>query len=545
MNAFLEQLARFGPARLIAIFGLTAGAAAALVMFTMSMNGSNEALLYSGLEPADATAVAQRLDQAGIDYTLREGGAAVYVNARAVDEARLRVASEGPLGFGSVGYEIFDQTDALGTTSFVQNVNARRALEGELARSINALAVVSGARVHLVLPERRLFSRESEDPSASVVLTTRGELTQAQVATIRNLIATAVSGLTPGRITIADQAGRLLASPSAEDTATAAALEGRRSNVEADLRAKILDVVEGVVGPGGARVVVTAELSRERFTESSERFDPEGQVLRSTETSEERSSDQDGSNDALVSASENLPEADDAAAAGGPASISTSDRQSEIRNFEISTTNTTRVREAGGVERLSVAVAVDGVTESAEDGAATWRPREEAEMAEIRELVAAAMGFSQARGDTLEVRNLRFERPDLTLGTPAPEGFSLGQLDYMRIAEIVVLFLTALVIVFLVVRPLIKGVTAPAGPAGALATAGGGGALASSAAQAVLPEDGSAGALPAPDPADEETIDIAHIDGQVKKSSVRKVSGLVKDHPEESLSILRTWLHEN
>ena len=168
MNAFLEQLARFGWGRLAAILGLTAGAAAALMIFTLSMNGSGQALLYSGLEPDDAASVTERLDEAGISYELRQGGSAVYVDTGEVDAARMRVASGGALGFGSVGYEIFDETDALGTTSFVQNVNARRALEGELARSINTLSGVSRARVHLVLPERRLFSRDRQIGRAHV-----------------------------------------------------------------------------------------------------------------------------------------------------------------------------------------------------------------------------------------------------------------------------------------------------------------------------------------------------------------------------------------
>jgi len=214
VNALLEQLSRFGVGRLIAIFGLTAGAAAALVFFTMSMNGSGQALLYSGLGPADASAVSQRLDAANITYELREGGSAVYVNTDQVDEARMRVASGGALSFGSVGYEIFDETDALGTTSFVQNVNAKRALEGELARSINTMATVSAARVHLVLPERRLFSRDEQEPSASVVISVRGELPSSQIETIRNLVATAVPGLQANRITLADDQGRLLASPT-------------------------------------------------------------------------------------------------------------------------------------------------------------------------------------------------------------------------------------------------------------------------------------------------------------------------------------------
>ena len=246
MNSFFEQLVKFGVGRLIAIFGLTAGAAIGLVIFTSYMNGSGDALLFSGLQPADAATVTQRLDQANISYTLAEGGSAVYVPADQVDDARLRVASEGALGFGSVGYEIFDETDALGTTSFVQNVNAKRALEGELARSINTINTINGSRVHLVLPERRLFSQDQQNPSASVVISTQGRVTQSQVATIRNLVATAVPGLNANAITIADDQGRLLASPSQDgQDAGAAALDDFRASFEGDLSAKIRDVVSG------------------------------------------------------------------------------------------------------------------------------------------------------------------------------------------------------------------------------------------------------------------------------------------------------------
>ena len=193
----------------------------------------------------DAAAVTERLDSAGLTYELREGGTAVYVEADQVDEARMRVASGGALGFGSVGYEIFDETDALGTTSFVQNVNARRALEGELARSINTLASVSAARVHLVLPERRLFSRDQQEPSASVVINVNGELRGGQVETIRNLVATAVAGLSPTRITIADDSGRLLASPTDGEALTSAALEDRRAETErARLQADVIAPAE-------------------------------------------------------------------------------------------------------------------------------------------------------------------------------------------------------------------------------------------------------------------------------------------------------------
>jgi flagellar M-ring protein FliF len=545
VNALFEQLAKFGVGRLTAILGLTIGAAAALVIFTMSMNGSREALLYSGLQPQDAAAVSERLGQANIPYTLREGGTAVFVDRQRVDEARLRVAQGGALGFGSVGYEIFDETDALGTTSFVQNINAKRALEGELARTINTLGVVSGARVHLVLPERRLFSQQVQEPSASVIVNLRGQITPEQIATIRDLVATAVPGLSANRITIADDRGRLLASPSDDGSVTSAALEGRRSSLESELRDRVRDVVEGIVGPGAARVVVTADLSRESITESSQTYDPEGQVRSGREMTEEFTREPAGRNSGAVSVAENLPEGGEAGQAEGAVMAETG-RNSRVENFLNSSTTRTRVVEAGAIERLSVSVVVDEVMTRGEDGSPVFTPRSEEEIARIRQLAAVAAGLNEDRGDVIEVAQLRFSRPDLDIGTPASSGFSLSRGDIMRIAEIAVLFITALLIVFMVARPLIKG--AISGPAPALAGAGAGGgtqALPSQPKQAAIAHSGD-GQFALPDSGEpEETIDIAHIDGQVKKSSVKKVSTLVEKHPDESMAILRSWMHES
>ena len=545
MEALQQQLARFGIGRLTAILGLTAGAAAALVIFTMSMNSNGQALLYSGLQPNDAAAVSERLDAAGLNYELREGGTAVYVDTSSVDEARMRVASGGALGFGSVGYEIFDETDALGTTSFVQNVNARRALEGELARSINTLASISGARVHLVLPERRLFSRDQQEPSASVVINVNGELRNGQVETIRNLVATAVAGLAPTRITLADDSGRLLASPGDSDSQSGAALESRRAGVEETLRRKILDVVEGVVGSGAARVVVTAELDRESMTQTQLEYDPNTQVEVSRRSEEESS--EEPLNDGAVSVSENQPDAEAEAAAR----LARTQREVTERNFENSSTQTTRVREAGAVQRLAVSVVVDELTSRAEDGTLLFAPRSPEDMDQIRALVAAAAGISLSAENLdgtriLEVQQMRFSRPDLNAGTPAPDGFSMRDLDIMRIAEIAVLFITALLIIVLVARPLVRG--AISGPT-ALEDQRPGAALPGKPGQARLAGQPAGGdedqALLPDDSSEEERINVAQIDGQVKKSSVRKVAALVEQHPDETMAILRSWMHED
>lgn len=558
MNPLFQQLANFGVGRLVAILGLTAGAAAALVFFTMSMNSNGEALLYSSLQPNDAAAVSERLDQSGIQYTLREGGTAVYVPTNQIDEARMRVASGGALGFGSVGYEIFDESDALGTTSFVQNVNAKRALEGELSRSINTLFSVSSARVHLVLPERRLFSRDQETPSASVILSVQGDIQRGQVETIKNLVATAVPGLAANRITIADDTGRLLASPRDGEGFNATALDDQRTGFEENLRQKILNVVEGVVGTGGARVVVTAELSLESMTSEALVYDPNTQVeVSRSQITEESSEPTDAG---AVSVSENTPDAQSTDPAGQQ--LSSQSRDETLRNYQNSSTKTTRVLEAGGVERLSVSVVVDQVSAIDEEGNLTFTPRTAEEMAQIQTLVAAAAGFpltveQRTENQILEVQQMRFSRPDLTVGTPAPTGFSIAQLDFMRIAEIAVLFITSVLVIFMVARPLIQG--AAGGGSGQAAIANSGPSLvmaqpgaAEAAGSIQLPTGDMNGEnvvamLPSVggDILEDEHIDVAQIDGQVKKSSVRKVAQLVDQHPDESMSILRTWMHED
>jgi flagellar M-ring protein FliF len=542
VNALLEQFKAFGAGRLTAIFGLAVGVAAALVYFSSAVGGGSQALLYSGLDPAEAASTSQLLDQANIAYEIRDGGTAIYVDRNQVDEARVRVASSGPLSGASVGYEIFDRQDSFGQTSFVQNINAKRALEGELARTIESLAFVNSARVHLNLPERRLFTRDQQDPTAAVTVATSQRVNAEQVRVIRNIVASG-AGLEPGHVSLADDRGRQLAGTMDAETAGAAFMDQRRTDVESELRQDILDIVEGVVGAGAARVQVTAELNRQSVTQSSETYDPEGSVLLSRDRSEELSSDQDGRNN-RVSASENLPDAEGEGNAG-PSNRSSREVSNETVNYALSSTTRTEVIEAGAIDRLSVAVAVDGIVEVQEDGTTVWRERPQAQIDQIEALVRSAMGYAEDRGDSLTVRQIEFARTNPLLGTPASSGFSFSKNDIMRVAEIAVLFVTALLIIFLVARPLVKGASGTAMPQG-LALAGAGanaGAVGNTPPPAALPSQGDPqAALPAGDFGD--SIDIEKIDGQVKASSLKKVANIVDSHPEESVSILRSWLHE-
>src|SRR5215475_11065304 len=251
--------------------------------------------LFTDLSVDDSASIIKDLERQAIPYQLKSDGAIIMVPKDNVARLRMKLAESGLPKGGGVGYEIFDKTDALGATTFVQNINHLRALEGELARTIRSIERVQSARVHLVLPERPLFSRDKVEASASIVLKVRGMLEPQQVRAIRHLVASAVNGLKPERVSIVDEAGRLLADGARAETAEALGLsaEERQVAFERRLREQVEAIVSSVVGPGRARVQLTADFDFNRVTQTSEKFDPEGRVMRSSQTREESASAND------------------------------------------------------------------------------------------------------------------------------------------------------------------------------------------------------------------------------------------------------------
>jgi flagellar M-ring protein FliF len=243
-------------------------------------------VLFSDLSASDATTVIRDLDTKGIRYETRDDGQTILVPKADLGRVRMELASKGLPTGGGVGYEIFDKGDAFSSTSFVQNINQLRALEGELSRTIRTIGRVASARVHLALPERRLFARDREAARASIVLKLRGELGTDQVQAIRHLVASAVEGLAPENISIVDERGRLLANGAGGADAAAGGLgaDDKRIALERRLKAQVEEIVAGAVGVGRARVQVAAELDPSRVESKLESFDPESRVVRSTQT---------------------------------------------------------------------------------------------------------------------------------------------------------------------------------------------------------------------------------------------------------------------
>jgi flagellar M-ring protein FliF len=543
LNQLVAALQRFGIGRLVAILGIGAGVAAALFAITMNL-GQPKALLYSNLDLKEAGSITQALEQAGVKYEVKGDGSTILVPRDSVASTRLMLSGKGLPTAASVGYEIFDNSNALGQTDFVQQLNHQRALEGELARTIRGLDGVSAARVHLVLPKRQLFEEESEQPSAAVNVTIGRQPTAEQVRAIQNLVAGAVPNLKSDRVTVVDQHAKTL---SGGDTGSAEAADGRKSEVEQRIAKQVKGLVEGVVGEGKVRVNVTADVEMNRVTLSQETFDPDGQVVRSESTTAENAKQNEPEQqNGQVSITNNVPGANTT----GNNNSSASGREESTTNYEISKTTRTEVQEPGSVKRLSVAVAVDGVTAPAgKDGKpGEYQERDPDEMKRIDQLVKSAVGFNQQRGDQVTVMNVRFptaENPEGTSATNPLMGFDKN--DIMRIAELGVLALVAILMMLFIVRPLLKGAFSSGGGGmalPALAAAGVTQLATMSAGQQMQIEGASGGQMALPGPAIDQKIDMARIEGQVNASSIKRVAEFVEKHPEESVSILRGWLHE-
>ena len=573
MNALVDTIKSLGVVRVALIAAVGAATLGFFVYFAGNLTKPKMSLLYSELDQSDSAAIVSHLETAGVPFELSPDGRRIMVPNEQVARMRLSMAEAGIPNGGSVGYEIFDQSGELGSSSFVQNINHLRALEGELARTIRSLGNIQNARVHLVLPQRELFSRERNEPSASIVIRLAGSsrLSNSQATSLQQLVAAAVPRLEPDRVSIIDHRGRMLARTTTGDDATDLAndAEEMRLNVEQRLSKSAEDLLERTLGTGNVRVTVSAELDFDRITESSETFDPDGQVVRSTQTIEENEQDQDGDGQDPVTVGNNLPDADLPQLGGGPTSTSSASRIEETVNYEISKIVRSHVRESGAIRRLSVAVLVNGNYAPDENDQLIYSPRSEEELLQIEELVKSAVGYNEQRGDLIEVANMQFA--DLTnMNQTLAESdliFGLEKQEVMRLAELLVLGLVAALVLLLVVKPLLSRLLEPvpalAGDVGGtladevggrhaledkrglggnlptLGAAGQGSALVEGGDGSLPPyeEEGEDGGL-------EQLIDVQKVEGRVRASSLRKIGEIIDKHPEEAVSILRNWIHQ-
>ncbi|MDR3487288.1 MAG: flagellar basal-body MS-ring/collar protein FliF [Bradyrhizobium sp.] len=540
MQGLVGFLRGLGASRLLAMVAVTAALIGFFAFVIMRVTTPQMTTLFTDLSAEDSSGIIKDLERQAIPYELRNDGAVIMVPKDKVTRLRMKLAESGLPKGGGVGYEIFDKSDALGTTSFVQNINHLRALEGELARTIRAIDRVQAARVHLVLPERPLFSRETPEPSASIVVRVRGALEPQQIKAIRHLVASAVSGLKPQRVSIVDESGQLLADGAAGDNDNAVG-DDRRAAFEKRMRSEVEAIVSSVVGAGRARVQLSADFDYNRTTQTSDRFDPEGRVLRSSQTREESSATAE--TNGQVTVNNELPGNQRGADNAAPARDQ-SKKTEETNNYEISHTTKTEVTEAGRVNRISVAVLVDGSYAKNDKGEMVYQERSKEQLDRIATLVRSAIGFDQKRGDQVEVVNLKFAEAPAVAPIAEPAGlFGMLQFtkdDVMYVIELGVMMLLGLVVLFMVVRPLVKRIIASemipslSGEGSTPALTDGNASPAAATGQSLVPSPN----------ATSQMIDVAQVQGQVHAQSVHRVGALAEQNPNETASIIRQWLTE-
>lgn len=545
MNSFVETLRQLGPSRLAIMGGVLVGLLMFFVFVSMRVATPELKLLYSDLSPNDSAAIAAKLEGADIRYDISADGARVMVPEPEIGRARVLLAKDGLPNGGSLGYELFDKQAGFGTTNFVQNINQVRALEGELSRTLGSFEGVRSSRVHLVLPQRELFSRDTRPSSASVfiALNPNARMSKEQIASIQHLVASAVPELKPTNVSIIDNDGNLLARGGEDETSLMSMkAEEMRRSYETRMTQAVEDLVGRVVGYGKVRATVTADMNFDRVSTSEELFDPETQVVRSAQTVEENSVEREPPS-AEVSVQNNLPGiAGDLNIDAQP--IAQNNKVEETTNYEISKTVRNLTKEVGEVRKLSVAVLVDGTYTTDADGKKTYQPRSDEEVKRIEALVKSAIGYDDTRGDRIEVANLQFAEVDMGDTTNASNLlFGFERSDLLRAAEIITVAVMIILVVLLVLQPMVGRLlsTETAGNDDETFDTN---LLTGRAMNPAL--TGPAGEeFQAPAVEEEDSlIDMKQVEGKVKASSVRKVEDIVSTYPTETVAVLRSWMSQ-
>ena len=543
MNAMVQSFKDLSQIKLAALIGTAVVLIGFFAFLALRISAPVLTPLYTNVPMEDGAKIVSELDAQGIKYELRANGTQILVPTEDVNRLRLQMAEKGLPSSGSVlGYELFDKSQPLGTTNFVLNLNQVRALEGELARTISSFQSVEAARIHLVMPKRELFTREKIEPTASVALKLTGSasIEKGEIAAIRHLVATAVPGLKPERITIVDNHGQLLAKGGDSDNSAnvyTEEAEEYRVTYENRLRTTVERLLEQSVGMGKIKAEVHAEIDFDRTIRNTEKYDPEGQVVRSVQSvSENEQANEQAQND-NVTVQNNLPDANAGNAAGGSNNTSRN-RSEETTNYEITKEVVNSVKETGTVKRLSIAVLVDGLYTENADGEMQYAPRSEADLANLERLVRSAVGYDEKRGDEVSVVNIQFAAgPEDVF---KEDSFGWMKEDLNGIIQTFVLGGVAILAILLVIRPLVSRAIESAEMAekeDEMAQA----ALAAPSIAARL-TDQSRNSDSFEDEDVDDMINIEHIQGKVKSSSYNKINSMVDKHGEETVQILRGWL---
>jgi flagellar M-ring protein FliF len=414
-NPVSEQVRRFfgrlSVAQRITIFIVVAGVLTGLYFIYKSAARPEMAVLYSSLEPSDASKIVETLNEQSIEYELKENGTTILIDKNKLYDTRIMLAGEGLPETSQVGYEIFDKTN-LGMSEFVQKLNYRRALEGELVRTISSMQEVSKARVHIVIPEKTLFEKDQQLPTASVTLSLRSgrSIGKLSVKGIQNLVASSVEGMDADNVIVVDQRGKILSESTPEEGSVAgltSAQNEQQKQVEQYLSGKVQSLLDGVLGPGNTEVRVNAELDFTQIDSTITDYDPERQVERSTQ----RIEDVTNTTDSITNSYENLT-TNESSNTTPYLNRGVKQQVNEISNYEIKKTVSRIIKGTGTIKRLSVAALINGtvkVVDKEGQKAIEYVPRTTEEMQKLEEIIKNAVGYDPInRNDQISVLNVPF-----------------------------------------------------------------------------------------------------------------------------------------
>lgn len=533
MRPILESVralvAQLGPRRLLVMAAVAMALLAALAAVALRGTTPGMGFLYTDLDPAAAAAITEKLKTQDIPFQLSADGSSVLVPQDRIAGLRMGLAGE-QLG-GRIGYDVLDAEEPFGVSASRAKVNETRAIEGELARSVETLEAVLRARVQIVMPERAVFATEARKATAAVTLKTKGRLPGETVQAIRYLVAAAVPELSADAVTIIDQNGTLLARAGEAGAGAVADADERQVAVEARLRGQIEAMLEPIVGVGKVRAEVAAVIGRDQIREDANVFDADAQVIARQVTVE--SADQNNEGQAAArgaSVGAQLPEAAGQGAGGG-GNTRQSDKKdnSEDTTYANSATRTVTVKGPGKVTRLTVAVMIDGGPKGVPAP----------QLQKLTRIVENAVGFDSDRGDSVVVEPMRFAAAD-ALADASPGWLSMVSMDQLY----GLLKLAFIAGVGLVALRMLRGRPGTADDEQGLAA----GNLALPAASIDAPQvDGATPLLTAREGSDTALLDqeiaLAQVDGRIKLSALKRIGDAVAANPAESAAVVRQWMN--
>ncbi|UVK40778.1 flagellar M-ring protein FliF [Mesorhizobium sp. AR10] len=539
IQSIISNLQGFGVKRLAMLAGIAVLVMAVIGIASVYLNRPAYDTLYVGLERSDVNQIGLVLGEAGIGFDVGSDGTTVLVAAGTTAQARMLLAEKGLPTSANAGYELFDNVGSLGLTSFMQQITRVRALEGEIARTIQSIAGIKAARVHIVMSERANFRRDEQQPSASVVIRYSGIDAEKSAMSIRHLVAAAVPGLAADKVTVLDSNGNLLAAGDDPSNTSAARTLGVEQTVEAQIGDNIRRALTPYLGPDNFRASVKADVNTDTRQTEETIFDPESRVERSVQSVRANENNNQKQASTPASVEQNLPETQ-TTSTDGPQSSSQNDRKEEITNYEINSKKIATVSNGYSVTKMSIAVVVNQQRLLTILGKDATPEQIAKRVADIQKMVASATGLDEKRGDVIDVSAVEFidgldGEPIEQPGMLASIGTHVGTLINAG-AFIVVVFLVA----FFGLKPMAAALTAQATPALAgpsfddvqrsLPTPEASAASEASAA----PVGALPGARPGPTPLDD-------LRQKIRPAPQERLARMVDINEERTAQILRKW----